>query len=338
MSSSTTPRRATVRLAAGGAAAALLLSACGNDGGGNGADAGQGGSKPQGGALTIATGGTGGVYYPLGGGIATVVRENVEGYDATVQETNASVDNMRLIDGKGADIALAVGDVVSDAVEGEGDFKDKPLEICSLGNLYNNFMQPVTTKDSGVTNVESMKGKSISVGAPGSATEVLALRILEQAGLDPDKDIKRQQLGASETVDALRDGTIAAGFWSGGVPTGALVEFASTGKMALVPIGEYAAPLAEKFGDYYVEKEVPAGSYEGQDQAVSLIASPNILVARKDMDKQLQHDITAAIFDNKEQLVSVHPSAKELDAKTAGDVAFVDACEGAKEYFDKAGS
>jgi TRAP transporter TAXI family solute receptor len=121
-----------------------------------------------------------------------------------------------------------VGDVVSDAVEGVGEFEGNVIDICSIGNTYNNFMQPITTTGTGVTSVEDMDGKVISVGAPGSATEVLALRILEAAGIDPASDIERRQLGASETVDALRDGTIDAGFWSGGLPTGALVDLAST--------------------------------------------------------------------------------------------------------------
>jgi TRAP transporter TAXI family solute receptor len=317
-------------LAAGAAATCLLMAAC--SGGGAGGDA--GGDKE----LSIATGGTGGVYYPLGGGIATVIRENVEGYDATVQETNASVDNMLLIQDGSADLALAVGDVVSDAVEGVNDFEGNPLDICAIGNTYNNFMQAVTTTDKGIGSVEEMKGKVISVGAPGSATEVLAVRILEAAGIDPDADIDRRQLGAAETVAALRDGTIDAGFWSGGLPTGALVELASTGKMQLVPIGEYAAGLAEQYGDFYVEKDIPAGTYEGQDQPVPAIASPNILVASTKMDEQLQQDITAAIFDHKDQLVQVHPAAKELDASTAGDVPFIDTCPGSQKYYDGAGS
>lgn len=304
----------------------LLLGACGG-----------GGSAGSDGELSIATGGTGGVYYPLGGGIATVIRKNVEGQDASVQETNASVDNMLLVQAGDADLALAVGDVVANAVDGEGDFDNK-LDVCSMGSMYNNYMQPVTTKGSGVGSVEDMKNKTISVGAPGSATEVLAERVLEVGGVDPEKDIKRRQLGAAETVDALKDGTIDAGFWSGGLPTGALVELASTGDMALVPIGEYAKQLSSEYGDYYVEDSVPAGTYEGQKKAVPVIASPNILVASNEMDSKLQENLTGAIFDHKKQLIKVHPAAKELDAKTAGDVPFIDTCKGSQAYFDKAGS
>lgn len=331
-------RRRMQRLwAAAALVPAVFLSACGSPAPSGGGDA-PGNSAGQGGTLSIATGGTGGVYYPLGGGFATVIRDNVEGYDATVQETNASVDNMLLIENGSAQLAFGVGDVVSDAVEGVGEFKGKPLDICSLGNIYNNFMQAVTVDGTGIQNVKDMAGKVVSVGAPSSATEVGALRILEAAGIDPKTGIERRQLGAAETIAALRDGTIDAGFWSGGLPTGALIDLASDGDMNLLSIGEYAEPLAQKYGAYYVKQDIPANTYEGQSEAVSSIASPNILVASKKMGTQLQQDITTALFENKEALIKVHPAASEMDKATAGDVSFVETCPGAKAYFDKAGS
>ena len=312
-------------------APALFLSACGSPDTSGGAATG----GANGGSLSIATGGTGGVYYPLGGGFATVIGENVEGYDATVQETNASVDNMLLIANGSAQLAFAVGDVVSDAVEGVGEFDGKPIEACSLGNIYNNFMQAVTVDGSGIESVADMKGKVVSVGAPGSATEVAALRILEAAGIDPESGVERRQLGVAETVAALRDGTIDAGFWSGGLPTGALIDLASDGDMNLLDIGEYAEPLAAEYGEYYVAEDIPADTYEGQTEAVPAIASPNLLIASPSMDEQLQEDITRAIFENEEALIQVHPAAEELDAATAGDVPYVETCPGAQKYFDE---
>ncbi|WP_104199522.1 TAXI family TRAP transporter solute-binding subunit [Cryobacterium sp. Y29] len=327
--SRSTAQRRTVRIAiAALAVPALFLTACSEGGGGAAA----GGST----ALSIATGGTGGVYYPLGGGIATMISNDIEGYSATVQETNASVDNLLLIQTKAADLALVVGDVVSDAVEGAGSFADNPVDICSLGNLYNNYMQLVTSAGSGIESVEDMKGMRVSVGSPSSATEVGAVRILESAGINVETDIDRRQLGAAETADALRDGTIDAGFWSGGLPTGALVDYASTGDMVLVNFGEYAEALATEFGEYYVEQEIAANTYEGQSEAVSVIVSPNLLVASNSMDETLQEQITAAIFDNKDALIQVHPAAEELDAATAGNVPYITTCAGAQTYFDQA--
>ncbi|WP_026548643.1 TAXI family TRAP transporter solute-binding subunit [Arthrobacter sp. Br18] len=317
-------------------APALFLSACGSPEPSTGGDGGGGAEAGGGGSLSIATGGTGGVYYPLGGGFATMIRDNIEGYDATVQETNASVDNMLLIENGSAQLAFSVGDVVADAVEGVNDFEGNPLEICSLGSIYNNFMQAVSVDGTGIESVADMAGKVISVGAPGSATEVAALRILEAAGIDPEGGVERRQLGAAETVAALRDGTIDAGFWSGGLPTGALIDLASDGDMVLVPIGEYAEPLASEYGEYYVAEDIPANTYEGQTEAVPAIASPNLLVASPTMDEQLQQDITKAIFENEEALIQVHPAAEELDAATAGDISYVETCPGAQTYFDEA--
>ena len=320
-------------------ALALTLGACAPLGQGGGDDPPASGSGATtgdgGGQLSIATGGTGGVYYPLGGGFATVIRENVEGYDATVSETNASVDNMLLIGDGGADLALVLGDTAADAVNGKADFEGDAITACALGRLYDNYTQIVTSADSGITSIEEMEGMSVSLGSPGSGTEIIALRILEAAGLDPDSDISRQQLGVTETVDGLRDGTIDAGFWSGGLPTGALVDYATTGDMVLVPHGEHASALQDAYGPYYTETEIPADTYEGQSEAVSVIIVPNVLVTNPDlMDEALQEQITAAIFDSREQLTDVHPAAADLDPSTAGDVDYMDVCPGSQTYFD----
>jgi len=318
--------------------ALVLLGACTPIGQGDGVDppaSGSGAPGAGGGQLSIATGGTGGVYYPLGGGFATVIRENVEGYDATVSETNASVDNMLLIGDGGADLALVLGDTAADAVNGTADFEGDAITACALGRLYDNFTQIVTNTDSGITTVEEMEGMSVSLGSPGSGTEIIALRILEAAGLDPDTDISRQQLSVAETVDGLRDGTIDAGFWSGGLPTGALVDYATTGDMVLVPHGEHAAAMQESYGEYYTEADIPADTYDGQSEAVSVVVVPNVLVANPDnMSEDLQQQITAAIYDNVEQLTQVQAAAADLDPSTAGEIGFMDVCPGSQAYFD----
>lgn len=319
----------------------LALGACAPaDEGDGSADPGATGSQAAGGnggdnQLSIATGGTGGVYYPLGGGFATVIGEQIDGYSATVSETNASVDNMQLIGDGGADLALVLGDTAADAVNGEADFEGAAVSACALGRLYDNYTQIVTSADSGITSIEDMEGMNVSLGSPGSGTEIIALRILEAAGIDPDSGISRQQLGVAETVDALRDGTIDAGFWSGGLPTGALVDYATTGEMVLVPHGEYATALQDAYGAYYTETEIPADTYDGQAEAVSVVVVPNVLVANPDnMDEGLQEQITAAIFDSREQLTDVHPAAADLDPSTAGEVEYMDICPGSQAYFD----
>jgi hypothetical protein len=297
-----------------------------------------GGGDGQTTRLTIATGGTGGVYFPLGGGLAQELSENIEGVEATAQETSASVDNMLLIGNGDADLAFVLGDTAADAVEGRGtDFEGSPIEACTLGILYSNYTQLVTTPDSGIESVADLSGRRVSVGAPGSGTEVIALRILEAAGIDPDADIERSQLLVDETVDGLRDGTIDAGFWSGGLPTGALVDLASAGELALVPTAEYTSDLADEYGPFYLESEIPAGTYDGVDEAIPTVVVPNVLVVNTSMDEALQQQITQVLFEQKDDLVNVHPAASELDAATAGEVEFMDVCPGAQTYYDEAG-
>ena len=314
------------------AAGLLILAACepiGQQGGASTAQSGDTGGTQR---LSIATGGTGGVYFPLGGGLADLITENIEGYSATAEETNASVDNMNLIGSGESDIAFVLGDTASDAVAGTGQFEGGAIDACAIGILYTNFTQLVASADSGITSVADLEGKRVSVGEAGSGTEVIALRVLEAAGIDPDTGIERAQLGIAETVGALGDGTLDAGFWSGGLPTGALVEYASSGEMVIVPTAEYAADLQE-IGAYYLESEIPADTYEGQDEAVSVIGVPNVLVVNTSMDEELQEQLTALLFEHKDDLVAVHPAANELDQETAGDVEFMDVCPGAQAFY-----
>jgi TRAP transporter TAXI family solute receptor len=333
MTSTPIPARPTRRLLGTALAAALMLSACG---GGESGGSGGGEGAQAGGTLTFATGGTGGVYYPYGGGIANLLSSQLEGTTVTVQETNASVDNMQLLASGQAQLAFGLGDVVSDAANGENTFSEA-LPLCSLGNIYNNFTHVFTTADTGITTIEDLRGKRVSPGAVGSASEVTADRIMQAAGLDPQADIERAQLGVAETVAAIQDGTVDAGFWSGGLPTGAIVDLASTDQLVLIPTAEYTGAMAEQYGDYYFAEEIPANTYEGQTEASPQVVSPNILVARTDMDEQLQQDITRTIFENKEQLLTVHPAAEELNPATADEVAFIETCPGAQAYFDSVG-
>jgi hypothetical protein len=333
MTSSPIPARPARSLLGTALAATLLLTACG---GGDSGGSGGGEGAQAGGTLTFATGGTGGVYYPYGGGIANLLSSQLDGTVVTVQETNASVDNMQLLASGQAQLAFGLGDVVSDAAKGENTFSE-PLPICSLGNIYNNFTHVFTTADTGITSIEDVRGKRVSVGAVGSASEVTADRILEAAGIDPQADIERAQLGVAETVAAIQDGTVDVGFWSGGLPTGAIVDLASTDELVLLPTADYVDEMAGKYGDYYFADEIPANTYEGQTEASPQVVSPNILVVRNDMDEQLQQDITRTIFENKEQLLTVHPAAEELDPATAGDVTFIETCPGAQAYFDSVG-
>jgi TRAP transporter TAXI family solute receptor len=288
--------------------------------------------------LSIATGGTGGVYFVYGGALADQITQNIEGVEATAEATSASVDNMQLIADESSDVAFTLADTAADAVEGRESFDGDPVPAQALTRLYNNYTQVATTADSGIESIEDLQGKSVSVGSPGSGTEVIALRVLEAAGLDPDADIDRQQLGVDESVDAVRDGTIDAFFWSGGLPTGAVTDLATTDQIVLLPTTEYIVALRETYGEVYQESNIPAGTYEGFDQDVSVIAVPNYLVVNESMDEELAYNITRLLFDQQDALAQAHPEANNLDINTAPQVPPLELHPGAQRYYDEAGS
>jgi len=291
-----------------------------------------------GGRLTIATGGTGGVYFVYGGGIANEITQTLEGYEATAQVTSASVDNAFLVADGDADVGFSLADTAADAVNGAEQFAEGgPLDLQALGNVYRNVNHLVTTAGTGIASVADLRGRGVSVGAPGSGTEVTALRVLEVAGIDPDADLRREQLGVSESVQALRDGTIEAFFWSGGLPTAAISDLASTDELVLVPLDEQLAGLVEAYGDVYQEVTVPADTYEGLAGDATAIGVANYLLVSADMDEQLAHDLTALLFERQEALTQVHPEAANLDLERAQDVAPLELHPGARRYYAEAG-
>ena len=295
------------------------------------------GEAPGGGdRLSIATGGTGGVYFVYGGALADQITQNIEGVEATAESTSASVDNMLLIADESSDIAFTLSDTAGDAVEGREDFEE-PVPAQALAQLYTNYTQIVTTSGSGISSVEDLRGRSISLGSPGSGTEIIALRVLRAAGIDPDSDIDRQQLGVDESVDAVRDGTIDAFFWSGGLPTGAVTDLATTDQIVLLPSIDYLSALRDQFGEVYQEATIPAGTYEGVDQDVGVIGVPNYLVVNESMDEELAYNITKLLFDQQDALAQAHPEASNLNIDTAPQVPPLELHPGAQRYYDEAG-
>jgi TRAP transporter TAXI family solute receptor len=268
--------------------------------------------------LSIATGGTGGVYYPYGGGLANILSDNLEDVQVTAEVTAASVDNMLLIESGEADMAFVLGDTAYDAVQGNEPFED-PIDAASLATLYNNYTHLVTTDGSGINSVADLQGKRVSTGSPGSGTEVIANRLLEAAGLDPEEDIERDQLGASESAGAIKDRRIDAYFWSGGLPTGSITDLGATPNidLKLVSNAELVSDLQETYGEFYSTAEIPAGTYPGQDEAVDVIVVPNVLVVSADFDDELAYDILTVMFEHQEELVAVHPEANNLTLENA---------------------
>jgi uncharacterized protein len=309
-----------------------LAAGCGGEGSGSGAEGGDGGR------LSIATGGTSGVYFVYGGGLAKVISSNMDGYKATAETTSASVDNLILIKDGGSDIAFTLADTALDAVEGREAFKE-PVPLRALAQIYDNYTQVVVKAGSDIKSIKDLEGKRVSVGAPNSGTEVIADRLFEAAGIDSKSGIKRQGLGVEESVQAMKDGSIDAFFWSGGLPTGAITDLVTSDKIRLLDTTVYTDKLIEEYGDVYREDTIPKGTYEGVDEDVPTIAVPNYLVVSEEMDEKLAHDLTKLLFDQKSELVAVHPEAKNLDPSKGSEViAPIELHPGAKQYYDEQGA
>lgn len=288
---------------------------------------------------TIATGGTGGVYYPYGGALASVLGDAIPDTEWTAEETSASVDNMYLIESGDADLAFVLSDTAYDAGQGNDPF-EAAIEAVTIVTLYNNYTHIVVNADAGIATVEDLKDKKVSVGSPGSGTEVIALRVLEAAGLSADDDISREQLGAAESAGAMKDGLIDAFFWSGGLPTAAVIDLAATPNLniAFLTSDQYLDQLKEAHGDFYSVANIPAGTYgDGQTEDIPVVVVPNVLVARADMDEELAYNVTKAMFDNQDQLIAAAPSAAELTLGSAQCSAALPYHPGALRYLEENG-
>jgi len=261
--------------------------------------------------ISIATGGTGGVYYPLGGGMAAALSKYVPGIEATAEVTGGSVDNLKLIGSGKPYIALTMVDATLDAYRGEGKFTGNKIPVRTLMILYPNRMHVVSVEGRGVNKVGDLKGKHVSTGSPGSATEVMAFRVIEAAGLDKDKDMKRERLGVAESVNAMKDGKIDAFFWVGGLPTAAVTDLANTPgtKIKMVDHAEVVPAMNKKYGNLYVEDAIPKATYRGMDADNKQATVMNILVANASMDDTTAYNIVKAIFDKRQDLINVHKEA-----------------------------
>jgi TRAP transporter TAXI family solute receptor len=289
--------------------------------------------------LSIATGGTGGVYYPLGGGFANVLTKALPGVEATAEVTSASVDNIKLVGAGKADVAFVLGDSAADGYNGVDKFKKKE-PIRAIAVLYANKGQWVTVEGTGIEKMQDLKGRRIATGAPGSGTEIIALRILEAYGIDPNKDVTREKLSVAESVNAIKDRKIDAFFWSGGVPTAAVTDLAATPgfKIKLIDHGDAIPALVKKYGSLYVKGAIPAHSYPGQDKEVTAVDVWNLLIVNANMKEKLAHDIVKAMFEHKDDLVAVHSEARNLDLSRQYEVGSpIPWHAGAVKYFAEKG-
>ncbi|OAZ91328.1 TAXI family TRAP transporter solute-binding subunit [Halomonas sp. G11] len=285
--------------------------------------------------LSIATGGTGGVYYPIGGGFAEMINEHIEGAQATAEVTGASVENMGLIMRGDADMALALADTVYQAYTGTGDFEGRQIENTrALASVYPNAVQLVTLADSDIESLADLEGKRVSVGAPGSGTELNARAVLEANGLSYE-DFTPQRLNFNETADAIRDGDIDAGFWSVGPPTSSIMNLATTRDIRIIGLSDEEVANAREEVEVFAPYQLQEGLYEGMDETVQTIGIPNVLVVNSDMDEDLAYQLTQLLFENTDELIAVHPAANDTTVEFTMESTPVPLHPGAIRYFEE---
>ncbi|HYN11867.1 MAG TPA: TAXI family TRAP transporter solute-binding subunit [Burkholderiales bacterium] len=263
---------------------------------------------------SIATGGTGGVYYPLGGGMAAVLSKHVPGMTATAEVTGGSVANLQLIGSGKPYIALTQADAAIDAVKGEDKFTGKPIPVRTLAVLYPNRMHVVSIEGTGVTKIADLKGKRVSTGSGGSATEVFAFRVIEAAGLDKDKDMRRERLGVAESANALKDRKIDAFFWVGGLPTAAVTDLAHSpgAKIRMIDIAHLVPEMTKKHGNIYIKDVIQKSVYKGMEADNQAATVTNLLVVHQNMDDKTAYNIVKAVFDHRDDLIRVHKEAENI--------------------------
>ncbi len=289
--------------------------------------------------ISITTGGTGGVYYPMGGGMANILSKYVPGLSATAEVTGGSVDNLKLINAGKSEVAFSMADAGWEAYEGIDKFKDGKVSLRTLMVLYPNKMHVVTIDGTGIAKLSDLKGKRVSTGSAGSGTEIMAMRVLEAAGIDGRKDIKQERLGVAESVNAMKDRKLDAFFWVGGLPTAAVTDLAATPgiKIKMIDHDEATDAMNKKYGPLYVKGVIPAGTYAGQDKTSTGVDVWNILVSSDKMSDPMAYNIVKTLFEKKPELVAVHKEAQNIELKSQSSGSPIPFHPGAKKYLEEQG-
>jgi len=294
----------------------------------------------QGNRISITTGGTGGVYYPLGGGMANILSKYVPGLSATAEVTGGSIDNLKFIKSGKMDVGFTMADSAWDAYKGEDKFKGKPVPVRTLMILYPNRMHVVTLDGTSIRRIADLKGKRVSTGSGGSATEVMAFRVIEAAGLSWDKDMRRERLGVAESASALKDHKIDAFFWVGGLPTAAVTDLASSPgiRIRLIDHADLVPAMNRKYGNLYVKDTIGKDVYRGMERDNEQATVMNLLVAHEKMDDKTAYNIVKTIFDKRDELIRVHKEAENIKLENQKkDASPVPWHPGAMKYFAEKG-
>ena len=258
--------------------------------------------------ISIGTGGTGGIYYPYGGGVAEIWSKNVKGVKAVAEVTGASVENVKLAHKGETVIGEVMGDVAAAGYNGLSKFKGKKHNILSMAIMYPNLLQVVTLKKSGITSIEQVRGKNISTGSPGSGTNFMAEAVLKALDI-PLTSFKDSRLSFTESANALRDGTIQVGIWSVGPGTSSILDLSTTHDIRILPFTPEQTQKILASKTTYASVELAGGIYRGIDKPVPTIGVWNVMICQKSLDTDLVYRLVKALFENYAYLMKIHPSA-----------------------------
>jgi len=296
------------------------------------------GCAPQKVNLILATGGTSGTYYPFGGAMAQIFNSKIENMNVTAQSTGASVENLKLIGKKEAELAIVQNDMTDYAYNGTEAFKDAKIDnVRAIATLYPEVIQIVASADSGIVNLADVKGKKFSVGAPGSGVEANARQILDVMGMTYN-DFSANYLSFSESADSLKDKHIDGFLFMSGIPNAAIQDTATTSNLTFVSIPDNVIKdLTTKY-PFFTEFTIPAGTYKGQNADVKTVAAKATLVVGAEVSEDVVYKLTKALFENQAELATAHAKGKELKLEDAVQGISVPFHPGAEKYFKEVGA
>ncbi|TVR70405.1 MAG: TAXI family TRAP transporter solute-binding subunit [Spirochaetaceae bacterium] len=288
--------------------------------------------------LAVATGGTAGVYYPLGGAFANIISEKVAGVTANAESTGASVVNVNLLNTGEVDFAMIQNDIAYYAFNGEEMFSDNPAlaNLRGVASIYPEVIQIVVNANAGIDSMNDLRGKRVAVGAPGSGTEANARQILTAHGISYD-DIRADFLSFAEAADALRDGNVDAAFVTAGLPTAAVTDVSTTHNVKILSIDDSVARAIIADYPFYDQVTIPAGTYSRQDSDVSTVAVMAMLSVRAGLSEDLVYRVTKALFENLDMFAAAHARGGNLSLETATGGMPLDLHPGAARYFREVG-
>ena len=307
----------------------FIVTGCGDDNGG--VKSGSGESK----FINIATGGTAGTYYPIGGAMAEILNKSIEGMNASAQSTGASVANINMLQEMSVDLAIVQNDIAYYATQGTEMFRNKKINnLRAIAALYPETCQIVTLEKNGIKSVSDFKGKRVAVGAAGSGVEANARQIMAAYGITYD-DIDVQYLSFGEASNALKDGNVDVAFVTAGYPTAAIQDISSQSKIVIIPIDEDKSDELIKNFPFYTKTVIPAGTYAGVDVATPTVSVMAMLVTTDKMNDALGGAITKAIFENLDRLKAAHSAAAAINKDSATKGMPIEMNGGAKAYFEQ---